>query len=90
MFPLPRLKITSGGFMKTWTVKTNVGPDRIVSFTVPEDIPLGPIEIVVVTQSRYSNEELKRNKDQNGETPSKEKVTDEGWVTHGIEVYKSL
>jgi hypothetical protein len=76
--------------MKTWTVKTNVGPDRKVSFIVPDDIPFGPIEIVVVTQSVNSIDELDRQKDQAEKTPVKEKVTDEGWVTHGIEVYNSL
>ena len=36
--------------MKTWTVKTVVSPDHKVAFKVPEDIPEGPVEIVVVVQ----------------------------------------
>jgi hypothetical protein len=76
--------------MKTWTVKTIVGPDHKVSFTVPDDIPVGPLEIVVVTQVPNSIEELEWTKDQAAESPAKEKVTDEEWTAHGIEVYNTL
>ncbi len=76
--------------MKTWTVKTIVGLDHKVSFTVPDDIPVGPLEMVIVTQVPNTIEELEWTKDQAPETASKEEFSDEDWNAHGIEVYNTL
>jgi hypothetical protein len=76
--------------MKTWTVKTIVGPDHRVSFKVPDDIPVGPLEMVVVTQLPNTIEELGWTKQQAAETGAKLKSFDEDWNAPGMEAYDVL
>ena len=76
--------------MKTWTVKTIVGSDHKDSFKVPEDIPAGPLEMVIVTQEANTLEALGWTKQQALETRTKLKAFEEDWNAPGMEVYDSL
>ncbi len=40
--------------VKTITLSTNVPPNREVHLVLPDDVPLGPAEIVVVVASKAS------------------------------------
>lgn len=42
--------------VKTITLATDVLPDREVRFTLPPDVPLGPVDIVVVVAPRMNAE----------------------------------
>ena len=76
--------------MKTWKVKTIVGPDHKVTFNVPDDIPEGPLEMVVVIQAPKTIEELGWTKEQAAETRSKLMSFDQDWNAPGMEAYDAF
>ena len=79
--------------MKTWTVKTVVGPDHQVAFQVPGDIPEGPVEIVVVVQPVVEVISLKNRNwtaAQAAETRARLKSFEEDWNAPGMEGYDAI
>ncbi|MBI1819931.1 MAG: hypothetical protein HY202_02375 [Nitrospirae bacterium] len=76
--------------MKTWTVKTIVGPDHQVTFKVPDDFPEGPLEMVVVAEPPKTIKELGWTKEQAAETRTRLKGFEEDWSAPGMEVYDEL
>jgi len=79
--------------MKTWTIKTVVGPDHQVEFRVPDEIPTGPVEMVVVVQPESEGTSLKdRGWTEAGaaETRARLKSFDTDWNASGMEVYDAL
>jgi len=79
--------------MKTWTVKTVVGPNHQVAFKVPEDVPEGPVEIVVVVQPVAEGISLENRgwtETQAAETRSRLKSFEEDWNAPGMEGYDAL
>ena len=79
--------------MKTWTVKTVVGPNHQVAFMVPEDIPEGPVEIVVVVQPVTEGISLKNRgwtEPQAVETRARLKSFEEDWDAPGMDGYDAL
>ena len=79
--------------MKTWTVKTVVGPNHQVAFMVPEDIPEGPVEIVVVVQPVTEGISLKNRgwtEPQAAETRARLESFEEDWDAPGMDGYDAL
>ena len=79
--------------MKTWTVKTVVGPNHQVVFNVPDEIPEGPVEIVVVVQPVSGGVSLKNRgwtEAEATETRARLKNFDEDWNGPGMESYDAL
>lgn len=79
--------------MKTWTVKTVVGPDHQVAFKVPDEIPVGPVELVVVVQpvsEEVSLQDRGWTEAQAAETRARLKSFDTDWNAPGMEVYDAL
>lgn len=79
--------------MKTWTVKTVVGPDHQVAFKIPGDVPEGPVEIVVVVQPVVEAISLiNRNwtETQAAETRARLKSFEEDWNAPGMEGYDAI
>lgn len=79
--------------MKSWTVKTVVDPDHKVAFKVPDEIPVGPVEMVVVVQSAPEGRSLQDRgitEDQAAETRARLKSFDEDWNAPGMEAYDTL
>ena len=80
--------------MKTWTVKTIIGPDHQVTFKVPIEVPVGPVEMVLVVQP--SSEERASLKDrgwteaQAMETRERLKSFDADWNAPGMDAYDAL
>ena len=79
--------------MKTWTVKTVVGPNHQVAFKVPEDVPEGPVEIVVVVKPVEESISLKNRgwtEAQAAETRARLKSFEDDWNVAGMEGYDAL
>ncbi|MBI5193328.1 MAG: hypothetical protein HZA08_07810 [Nitrospirae bacterium] len=79
--------------MKTWTVKTVVSPNHKVAFDVPDDIPEGPVEIVIVIQPMTEGVSLRNlgwTESQANETRARLKSFEEDWNAPGMDAYDVL
>lgn len=78
---------------KSWLIKTVVGPDHLVKFKVPDEIPEGPVEMFVVVQPMVGSksiEDLKWTEEQAAEIRARLKSFDTDWNAPGMESYDTF
>lgn len=80
--------------MKSWVIKTVVGADHRVEVTVPDDVPTGSVEMVIVVQPLTAAATtvggLGWTREQADETRARLKSFEEDWNAPGMEAYDAL
>ena len=79
--------------MKTLTIRTTIGAKRQLTIPLPDDVQLGPAEVVVILNSLAEGVDLKARgwtESEAAETRTRLKSFDTDWEAPGMEAYDAL
>jgi hypothetical protein len=79
--------------MKTLTMRTTIGASRQLTISLPDDVQLGPAEVVVILNPLAEGLNLKargRTEAEAAETRARLKSFEADWEAPGMEAYDAL